>query len=205
MKLKHFIPGDSGQQASAAGKDIAAAAAAAKKKKKKPGKTSTARRKNRKSGYTTLNFECGECRFKTKTKKGLQHHIRLKHGTQFLCAVCLQRFSSRQEFSCHVETVHGKFQPVFECTVCSLTFSARSALRRHVHLKHRASNVTHICQTCCKWFEKQQDLDAHMASSHPDTKSFLCETCGDNFPSKTLLQKHKVVHQERITCHLCGE
>jgi uncharacterized Zn-finger protein len=109
-----------------------------------------------------LNFKCGHCNKKFKTKLTLSQHIE-RHSTlrPFQCGQCNKKFKTKPDISSHM-LVHSDVRP-FSCDKCDGSFKSKSELKMH-GLVH--SNARSFKCMCSVKFKRKGDLVSHMKVVH---------------------------------------
>ncbi|XP_011862552.1 PREDICTED: gastrula zinc finger protein XlCGF26.1-like [Vollenhovia emeryi] len=115
----------------------------------------------------TESYPCPTCGLEFRSALKLNYHMRTSHAV-------------RPEFEHGIES-----QPRYSCGVCSRTFVALNHLRMH--------EVTHSAPvpTCAS-------TSASLAASPAGNmeKTFACDLCQASFRYRTLLERHRRMHQE---------
>lgn len=148
-----------------------------------------------------LSFSCANCSQKFATSENLLAHGRREHSGSSSdastretvasqhhapsspshavpkvqpCSICKQSFSSMNELSSHIRTVHP-FKKVYPCPSCDRTFSKKNKLSAHKTAAHYP-----VCATCRLPCQTQQDLNDHVTAMHP-----TCVECNIGFEDNT--------------------
>ncbi|KAK3799750.1 hypothetical protein RRG08_025365 [Elysia crispata] len=109
---------------------------------------------------------------------------------QHSCVVCLQTFKSTWALQNHM-TVHLRLKPA-RCDFCDKIFAHVADLIEH-KLQHCEMSSTQSIEKVSKTFEERP-------------KPFACDKCGCQFPAKSHLIAHMVVHtrEQPYACDVCG-
>lgn len=128
----------------------------------------------RPKGYSTGNFKCQQCEYKSKTKQALRVHTR----------------------------IHTKVKP-YSCLHCDLKSSQKASITKHVRRWHSGaakpvSNVvkhTYQCAKCSYKAPSKYTLKKH-SKIHTNVKRFGCPKCA--YRSRW---KYSMVRHERTGNH----
>ncbi|CAK6972999.1 zinc finger protein 208-like [Scomber scombrus] len=109
-------------------------------------------------------------------------------------------------------------EKLFSCTDCSKDFQSVYARDRHLREKH-GKHQRHTCSDCGRTFRGNRILIVHQRIYHPAPaadveqqegrrapKTYMCSTCGKQFPSSASLNRHLIIHSGKkpYKCTLCG-
>ncbi|XP_049428194.1 oocyte zinc finger protein XlCOF6-like isoform X2 [Epinephelus fuscoguttatus] len=109
-------------------------------------------------------------------------------------------------------------EELFSCTGCCESFQSVYARDRHLREKHNKSPL-HKCCDCGRTFKVSRSLMVHQRIYHPAPavavepeeerivpKSYMCSTCGRQFPTSAALKRHLIIHSGKkpYKCTLCG-
>lgn len=115
----------------------------------------------------TESYPCPTCGLEFRSALKLNYHMRTSHV-------------ARPEYEHNIEN-----QPRYSCTVCSRTFVALSHLKMH-EVTHSASSVTSCTSTSANIPPSGNNME----------KTFACDLCQASFRYRTLLERHRRMHQE---------
>lgn len=89
------------------------------------------------------------------------------------------------------------------CELCEKTYSNASNLSKHKKLVHQGI-LSFVCQFCGEAFPSRQTRDTH-SRIHSGDAPFHCDYCTKNFRSKQTLQRHIEMHLDirKYACHFC--
>ena len=78
-----------------------------------------------------IEFECGLCNFKSKTKNVLEGHIRFDH---LKCQTCKENFFTIEKFKSHMEKSHTDsiWHKKKNCELCKRSFSNWTLYEAHI-------------------------------------------------------------------------
>ncbi|XP_068232846.1 zinc finger protein 768-like isoform X2 [Palaemon carinicauda] len=109
-----------------------------------------------------------------------------KEKKPFVCPLCGQAFTRRDNLANHIKT-HTGDRP-FMCQYCHKCFSRKDYLKQHERI--HTGEKPYACDICGRAFTRKEGLTDHMRC-HSDFKAFSCETCGKSFKQKCGLRFHK--------------
>lgn len=116
-----------------------------------------------------------------------------KRKRKFLCNICQKKLSSPKNLETHVNKVHRIKD--FICDYDGKHFNTKDKLRLHI-LQHRIYYRVQ-CGVCKKEYKTNQSMRKHLRSHF---EHHQCETCGQTFKYKRLLENHvSALHQEYPT------
>lgn len=89
------------------------------------------------------------------------------------------------------------------CGICEKSYSNGANLSNHKKLVHKGI-LSFVCQFCGEAFPSKQTRDTH-SRIHSGDAPFHCNYCTKNFRSKQTLQRHIEMHLDirKYACHLC--
>lgn len=168
-------------------------------------------------------FECNMCGKTFKDMPHLDQHMQVHTKCESLvCVECGKSFKNPRILATHIK-IHSNDRP-FECAGCGKTFKRSDHLTQHMRV--HADEQRHVCAECGSAFDVPELLFKHMVSSHANqsevvepsenhggqlmqlvAKRFECVDCGESFPLRVALVKHRKVHtkQELLECSECGK
>ncbi|KAI8621129.1 hypothetical protein BC830DRAFT_1095955 [Chytriomyces sp. MP71] len=145
-------------------------------------------------------FACDQCPKAFKRAAELRAHV-AAHGNGFRCKQCGISFGAYQEFSSHMESVHGG-EKEYPCRKCGMTFTIKTELMRHSKAEHSTKPVVEkpqACHFCGIMFSSKEVVREHILSEHEHelaSKLFNCKLCRSTFIFKTDLMNHvRVMHK----------
>ncbi|RUS85453.1 hypothetical protein EGW08_006786, partial [Elysia chlorotica] len=132
---------------------------------------------------------CGKV-FSFLSCKKRHEKIHMQKKISHSCVVCLQTFKSTWALQNHM-TVHLRLKPT-RCDFCDKIFA------------HVADLIEHKLQHC--ELGSAQGIEKDSKSLEERAKPFSCEECGCQFPAKSHLVAHMVVHtkEQPFSCHVCS-
>lgn len=168
-------------------------------------------------------FRCDECNRKFTNQQALDHHLGSPiHIPQLPCDACGVQFPTQGALDKHRLSQHANFR----CEQCSEAFVDQEALDNH--FKSATHIPRHSCDKCSDHFPTQKALDKHSSSQHGEfrcdecDKNFAnevalnyhlesprhipqlpCDACGDQFPTKKALDKHRLAKHINLQCKQC--
>jgi uncharacterized Zn-finger protein len=174
------------------------------------------------------HFSCDICgKVFTSTRYLHRHRVCVHKQTESVCRVCAKLFPTKEELRLHIKTVHEetdsltcgvcrkKFPSLrdldahrpehygYQCDTCGKKFQKLIKLREHVH--SHTGNYPYYCDICRKGFLHMHALEMHMPSHETNKPLYICDICGQQFKTKTILLKHANVHKETVDypCKFC--
>ena len=86
---------------------------------------------------TEIEYNCQQCRFKTKTKSHLKVHITTKHtGIRFDCHNCSFQTAYRKDLARHKLAKHNVGIHPYQCDHCEYKARNKAELKKHILTKH---------------------------------------------------------------------
>lgn len=143
---------------------------------------------------------CRVCAKLFPTKEELRLHIKTAHEEtdSLTCGVCRKKFPSLRDLDAHRPEHYG-----YQCDTCGKKFQKLIKLREHVH--SHTGNYPYYCDFCKKGFLHSHALETHLQSHETNKPIYICDICGQQFKTKTILLKHANVHKETVDypCKFC--
>ncbi len=138
----------------------------------------------------------------TEEEKGfLSHDL---HRRTAECTICHKFFVPRL-LNTHMDSFHFNLSNLNRtfCGLCWKECETKVSLK--AHQKNAHGGGSHGCDICGKFFRSKRYIEVHILTKHARVKTYLCDTCGDGFPTPYLLLDHnKKKHNEPgHACHLC--
>ena len=163
-------------------------------------------------------FKCNECSLTTRSKVGLEKHLKIKHRVDNVqCDQCPEVLTNSYYLAIHVRRCHGGREgeeveeaETVECPECSIICPDQKALDSHLRREHRDAKVT--CDECFKTYKNENALNAHKYRFHGKGKDKYykekaneCSQCSMVFIGKRKLEAHvRTAHEEEeIKCEQC--
>ncbi|XP_074041897.1 zinc finger Y-chromosomal protein isoform X2 [Leptinotarsa decemlineata] len=129
-------------------------------------------------------------------KRHKQRHIRheKKICGPYQCQICTKKFKTMENLKLHIRS-HGRLSR-FNCKYCTSTFKNKYQRNRHEKLHEKCESLLkYRCKICWRRMKSQEELDIH--SLNHDHFKYKCDTCGEYFARKYLLNEHMVnIHVE---------
>ena len=143
-------------------------------------------------------FECDLCPTSTKFLVGIEMHMNV-HIKPFQCKTCKKMFSEQRYFNEHVLN-HKKPNP-FKCQKCSNGYTRLTSLTRHIQTAHSIERKF-PCKECSYPGKTQDGLTNHIKTH---SKAYQCDVCCRKFSRLTMLNQHRVLHDNPNTyqCKIC--
>lgn len=182
------------------------------------------------NGGDENKHKCAFCEKRFCRKESVRRHIREAHegknkkdeGIVFECDQCDKRYDRRDVLRRHIRLVHEAVQ-AGNCDLCEGSPFFRD-ISRHRIVSHTNENNEVDCPICNKRIGKNYSLKRHIRVFHEDqeesrkpytnTKSKLCDICGDPFSTEAALTTHRkdahglepVTHRaKRLPCPHCDK
>ncbi|KAL6265027.1 hypothetical protein P5V15_005118 [Pogonomyrmex californicus] len=152
-------------------------------------------------------YECSICQLHFAQRGYYKRHM-VKHSDvrPFKCTICEKAFKRSSEMTSHMQIHSGV---TYACETCNFTTRNKVSLRTHIRRVHQR-DFPYRCGQCGKGFMSNYDLEDHRAS-HLDSKSFVCEYCGNMYSQKSYLIAHmRAIHGQKsepkkYQCDLCSK
>ncbi|XP_058798726.1 zinc finger protein 84-like isoform X3 [Phymastichus coffea] len=179
-----------------------------------------------------LEFDCEQCDYKTKSRKCMQHHLKVTHQVKpndegmFICHLCSYETLSKMGLQRHISIKHErvrhreakvKNEPYLcsEANCSYRTFNAK-VLEWHVKQRHRRSPAAdYYCDDCDFSTWTKALLLTHMKRNHTgaglasgDIGPLQCDCCDYTTRNKHVMKVHVIrKHTEGFShaCELCGK
>lgn len=124
----------------------------------------------------TESYSCPSCGLEFRSILKLNYHIRTSHPLR-------EDIDNRD---------HGN-QPRYTCQFCPRSFLAQSHLRMH-EVTHVASPITSLASNTASSSSSASYIQAPAARTSNE-KTFACDQCQATFRYRTLLERHKKMHE----------
>lgn len=136
---------------------------------------------------------CRTCGLLADSHDALQTHIVDKHGNEHD-----KKKSKEIRKSSKVSNVNQKYIPV-ACPECDKVFSNKYHMI--THLKGHSEITRYICEMCEKTYSNSSNLSKHIKIVHKGLLSFVCQFCGEAFPSRQSRETHARIHSGDTPFH----
>eukprot|EP00095_Tigriopus_kingsejongensis_P009068 maker-scaffold308_size214241-snap-gene-1.47 protein:Tk09068 transcript:maker-scaffold308_size214241-snap-gene-1.47-mRNA-1 annotation:"transcription factor" len=161
-------------------------------------------------------FKCAEpeCLASYTRMAHLTRHYDNQHTQQTIkCPQCVLEFNSKHSLKKHTRHVHE--DPLrIHCSYCGQAFLKKNLLLKHScpaqtqdlkdrhgdELAKEAKPRPHVCESCGKAFTFPNKLRIHQKSHLPKG----CDLCSMEFPTMTLLRRHKSQSHAPSRLHSCN-
>lgn len=128
--------------------------------------------------------------------KAMIMHVRDAHQARlYICDVCGLDFRKRNLLSAHVDEHVANEEGDFQCEVCNRIFTNLRLFRIHRRM-HLPQSKAWVCSTCGKRYSSKNLLEEHM-NTHLGVRPYVCGTCGKDFASKYTFKAHEKTHESR--------
>ncbi|CAG2169125.1 unnamed protein product [Oppiella nova] len=142
------------------------------------------------------------CAAKYITPKGLENHIKLKHGlpVEHRCdrEGCSYRTSDKKALIAHLLT-HGR-EREFKCPAngCGKVFASLNGLTDHELAVHPGADIQWMecSKKDCHYKTKSERYMRRHKQRH--VKSYLCSQCGKCYESQYVLRQHGSTHNDEL-------
>lgn len=135
--------------------------------------------------WTTLKAKPGEL----LDEKNQNLFTIIDSGTNYVCRVCEERFTSIRAYDMHMFIHPG------ECYTCGRNF--KRWVNFSVHLKRHLNIRDHKCMHCSKRFVLRQNMLEHMRV-HTGHAPLKCKICGKCFKRYSNLIQHRNRHHLKV-------
>ncbi|XP_056642521.1 zinc finger protein 260-like [Diorhabda carinulata] len=136
--------------------------------------------------------------------KAIVIHVKEAHGVRlYICDVCGQDFSKRNELSAHFDEHVASEEGDFQCEICNRIFSNLRLFRIHKRM-HYPQTKAWVCETCGKKYSSKNLLEEHV-NTHLGVRPYICEVCGKDFASKYTYKAHEKTHEFRPRPYKCSQ
>lgn len=160
---------------------------------------------------THKQWACEECSEKFTRRQQYLVHMTSHETSKYKCITCDQVLPTKARVLEHRKDGHQVegLSVDFACDKCDQRFHTSAELRDHSHIHKPPGTIS--CLYCYKTFSTKKICHSHMRNQHGMAvgngyeASLVCEQCGKQFRSPSLLAKHlKGVHNEKVyTCSFC--
>ncbi|XP_005100466.1 zinc finger protein 333 [Aplysia californica] len=159
------------------------------------------------NGERKISYKCDKCSLQFDDEYKLNEHV-LNHPT-YPCKMCDRVFFVRQHLTRHVNTIH-EAQHILRCRICLYLAKTQKELRNHFATTHQdmAPKPFFCSVEGCKFTASRfSAVTLHLHTVHAETREFVCEQCGDRFPTQCALKRHmpSCLRLEQYLCDLCGQ
>ncbi|XP_046399211.1 zinc finger protein 765-like isoform X2 [Ischnura elegans] len=149
--------------------------------------------------------KCHVCHRLFTNDEELEEHIRLHpKNKKFYCTVCEECFASRVDLRKHIVGMHGVKTP-FICNLCYNGFTSKNDHGLHHSLVHTDFDKPFKCSNCNRCYTDRNYFNNHVKVCQLKAVLFKCNICGKSQTSATNLANHTLVHskKKRFACPLC--
>jgi len=131
--------------------------------------------------------DCDVCQKLFPSKRQLKGHKKGKHHFPCLSPDCTKICAKPADLENHMKSCHGDGNQ-FKCDSCpEFAFDTDKNLKKHIAEIHEAKAKIRQCHICQYKAAGEEDLVKHSEIHVPQK----CKECGENFPTKGQLVKHK--------------
>ena len=171
--------------------------------------------------HESIDHVCDICNLVCSTKFTLHRHMVEQHNCfqnksdmitntfeeakkEFVCPHCARSYKHERNLNEHIKESHGSTEKSkFPCQVCGYKFSSKFNRKVHMNEQHGITQFddcviskeakTFSCSICNMVFQRKSNLKAHELT-HTNQEKFICDECGKQFTSQTILNRHRKVH-----------
>ncbi|KAJ2948799.1 hypothetical protein O0L34_g8057 [Tuta absoluta] len=137
---------------------------------------------------------------KNEIEDRLIYEEEVTQSTEYECAHCEKRFSSKVAISRHVKTHE---QGPFPCQHCNLVFSKWNTRNSHMWRDHQL--CPYACPHCEQRFPTFHKRLAHLRDDHGQQKRFPCPYCDNVYHYTSARSQHIRATHLRVHNHPCTE
>ncbi|XP_063371622.1 zinc finger protein 624-like [Cydia amplana] len=126
---------------------------------------------------------------------------------KYACTLCVKQFDIRKSLNAHYKTVHLRLYPTKKthpCVICKEEVIPRNRWR---HMEERHGWNAPTCPDCGRKFSYPFQVPVHQREVHNplENLTYVCEHCGDQFPSMPRLRQHEIKHLDvkNYKCDQC--
>lgn len=149
----------------------------------------------------TENFICDICGRTFKLFHSLLDHMNERHSKafSFKCRICDKVYPSRYYLSKHLSRHKQVFENGGSGTIDGGDLDADLVMRKtYVRSHPHRPQSNFVCDICGKSISQFGMLQEHMSSFHGAGDSFQCRYCGQSYPNRYYLNKHKERHKKSM-------
>ncbi|XP_063706109.1 gastrula zinc finger protein XlCGF26.1-like [Culicoides brevitarsis] len=145
------------------------------------------------------SFTCEICSLTFKTDAVLKNHLKLHTATpNHVCDICGSKFKSATYLKIHKET--HVTERAFICRVCRKCFKTQKTLRDHLTTHKEQEPLD--CHVCGKKLKNKVTLKHHLRDHF--SPGVACMDCGKTFSNKHVLRDHIATTHENTRNYICG-
>ncbi|CAG9858608.1 unnamed protein product [Phyllotreta striolata] len=136
--------------------------------------------------------------------KAIIAHAKDAHDLRlYICDVCGQDFCKRNQLSAHMDEHVAAEEGDFQCEVCNRIFTNLRLFRIHKRM-HYPQSKAWVCDTCGKKYSSKNLLEEHV-NTHLGLRPYVCGVCGKDFASKYTYKAHEKTHELRPRPYKCAQ
>ena len=157
-----------------------------------------------------MDFHCGVCDFKTKTKDSLRRHFTAMHSkeedqTCVQCNICNVTVKSQKHLKSHIKKMHEERKDKFTCNDCGKQLLSKLSFKLHREAIHEQKK--YACDICDRKFTQKTPLNTHMKRIHFQEANYNCSKCErPPFVTSEALKRHEKIHERNgEKTHKCDQ
>ncbi|XP_013191511.1 gastrula zinc finger protein XlCGF57.1 [Amyelois transitella] len=138
-------------------------------------------------------------------RKVYKKRVKYKNSGSFKCTHCGRKCPNPSSLAVHMRS-HTDEKP-FPCSSCDKKYKDSGTLKRHFNRNHLNNRErSFICETCGKGFYSKSDVKIHMRV-HTGETPYICSECPMKFTQIGALLRHKKRHngEKTYTCPTCNK
>ncbi|XP_063371812.1 zinc finger protein 90-like [Cydia amplana] len=176
--------------------------------------------------HNGTRYQCPHCQENFDKFSTYMGHIRIKHPSDWVCALCGHSFVSEKGLQLHKKLKHRfNHQPVDEtgpyCKRCDVRFGSQAALDQHTKLspRHDADRIENGCRKRGRRIADECEKDGKIRRSKTDKPEgpIPCEQCDMQLPDSLAYYRHfRRMHPDKnrtnypsmkskSMCEVCGK
>ncbi|XP_060808376.1 zinc finger protein ZFP2 isoform X2 [Amyelois transitella] len=154
----------------------------------------------------TQKFSCKSCPYVTTRRNAARNHENYHNGTVHCCPHCSEQFSKISTYMSHVRIKHPSD---FVCALCGNSFVSQKGVALHKKLKHRFDDHAippdaPYCEPCDIRFQNTRALERHQLLS-PKHNVRVKPTRPPRGPNRTRQKEEVNITEGPICCEQCDE
>ena len=138
-------------------------------------------------------YVCDVCGLKSSYKSTLKKHKKI-HDPKVKCSICRKLVT---DLKTHNSREHPAKNKLYVCDVCGFSVGYKAAFEKHIktHGPKIKCSICHKLVSCIK----DHKYGVHATKN----KLHVCDFCGFRAAYKSVLKKHKKIHDPKVKCQIC--